>query len=162
MCNSHHGALMQLMHLKPINCPHGFQKPIKEVISTIPRHDVQIPQKILHRCYGLPTTISPPLKKLCINHHYKVIEDPYGGNARGYPQGPLLLSPWLRRGFLARLLGFLLDIWSLVDSYSLKILGSSRAKIIKSILCYHLKDDGEAQTWLVIVNVKESSQSPLK
>ena len=107
MCNSsHYGELMQVMHLKPINSPRAHQKPIKGGHFHHSKVCVKNSTQFLHRCCDAPTTISLLLKKLCSDHHCKVIEDPWGATSHG----PLLLSLWLRHGFLSCLLIFLLDI----------------------------------------------------
>ena len=92
----------------------------KEAISTI-WMDIDIDTYTRDKAHGktlqkVATTTSPPLKKFCSDHHYKVTKVPWGAT-----EGPLLLSPWLKRGFSARLLSVLLDIGHPFDLYPLKV-----------------------------------------
>ena len=79
MCiSSYYGALIQLIYLKPINPPHAHQKPIQgghfhHSKACSFHHHTQT----FRHCFDAPTTVSPPLKKFCNIHHYKVIEDPW-------------------------------------------------------------------------------------
>lgn len=142
---------MSIIAFKAYKLPLGHQKPIKGGHLHHSNAWCANPTKILI----VVVKVSPKWKKLCSDHHYRVLEDPRGSHPPAN-QSPLLLSPWLIRDFLACLLRFLLDIGYLIIHFSLKIRGSSRANRIKSIHCYHLKDDGEAQTWLATINLNES------
>ena len=69
---------MQLLPSWSINAINAFKA--HELSLWLPKasNDMQIPKKKnLHRCYDTPTKISPPLKKLYSDHHYKVTKDPW-------------------------------------------------------------------------------------
>ena len=123
------------MHLKLINPPNGHQKPIKgghfhhfkglekSIQKNPSRNQIKkesiesrkyTREKLCKNCYNNLSLIEEVLQR---NHHYKVTKVPWGPPL----QGPLLLSPWLKRGFLAYLLSFLLDIGPPLGLYPLKI-----------------------------------------